>query len=91
MDIAQIALVVTLVVATVVLGVIGYQLFYVLRETKNLLVRLNRVVGGLERMSTSVESGFNEVAGFVGGARSIFSLFEIFKGRRGNASDKSET
>lgn len=89
MDPTQILLVITLAATTIVLILVGYQLFQVLNEVKNILVRMNRVVGGLERMSTSVESGFNEVAGFVGGAKSVFRLLEIIKSRKdGPQEDK---
>lgn len=89
MDVTQIFLVITLAVTTIVLIAVGYQLFHVLKEVKNILVRMNRVVGGLERMSSSVESGFNEVAGFVGGAKSVFKILEIIRNRKsGSQSDK---
>ncbi|MBI1862747.1 hypothetical protein HYS00_01365 [Candidatus Microgenomates bacterium] len=88
MDLTQIFLVITLAVTTIVLIFVGYQVFLVLREMKNILVRMNNVVGGLERMSTSVESGFNEVAGFVGGAKSVFKILEIIKNRKGTSSQE---
>ncbi len=90
MDLTQIFLVVTLAATTIVLVAVGYQVFQVLKEMKNILVRMNRVVGGLERMSTSVESGFNEVAGFVGGAKSVFKILEIIRNRKSTASDKED-
>lgn len=88
MDTTQIFLVITLIATTVVLAAVGYQMFQVLKELRNILVRMNRVVGGLERMSTSVESGFNEVAGFVGGAKSVFKILEIIQSRKKPGSDK---
>lgn len=88
MDLTQIFLIVTLGVTTLVLVFVGYEMFQVLKEVKNILIRMNNVVGGLERMSTSVESGFNEVAGFVGGAKSVFSILEILKKRKGPTNEK---
>lgn len=88
MDLTQIFLVITLATTTIVLAAVGYQVFQVMREMKNILIKMNHVVGGLERMSTSVESGFNEVAGFVGGAKSVFKILEIIKNRKSPDKDK---
>lgn len=88
MDITQIFLVITLAATTIVLAFVGYQVFLVLRELKNILIKMNNVVGGLERMSTSVESGFNEVAGFVGGARSVFKILEIIRNRKSSSKEE---
>ena len=88
MDLTQIFLIVTLGVTTLVLVFVGYQMFQVLKEVKTILIKMNNVVGGLERMSTSVESGFNEVAGFVGGAKSVFSILEILKNRKKPTDEK---
>lgn len=90
MDLTQIFLVITLAATTIVLVAVGYQVFLVLREMKNMLVKMNRVVGGMERMSSSVESGFNEIAGFVGGAKSVFKILEIIKSRKGSGSNKKD-
>lgn len=86
MDSTQILISVTLVVTTIFLIIIGVQVVRVLQELRDMLKRANNIVEGFERMGTGIETGFNEVAGFVGGLKSVFKVLEIFQKRRREGS-----
>lgn len=82
MDATQILISITLVVTTVFLIIIGIQAVRVLQELRGILQKANTIVEGFERMGTGIETGFNEVAGFVGGLKSVFKVLEIFQKRK---------
>ncbi len=82
MDITQILLVVTLSVTTIFLVIVGIQVVLLLRELRDTLRRTNNIIEGFERMGMGVESGFNEVVGFLGGVKSVFKILDVFKKKR---------
>lgn len=88
-DLTQVFLIVTLSVTSVVLGFVGYQVYHVFKELRTGLEKVNNIVGGFERLSSSVESGFSEIAGFTSGLRSVFKILNIIKSRKNN--DKSQS
>ncbi len=86
MDVTQILITVTLSVTTVFMILIGYQVIKILQEIRIMLKKAQTIVSSFEKVGSGVENGFNEVMGFVGGMKSVFSILEIFRKRTGKQS-----
>ncbi len=82
MDTTQLLLTATLTVTTIFLIIVGIQLIFVLRELRATLKRINTIVEGFEKVGSGIEHGFSEVAGFVGGMKSLFKVLEVINSKR---------
>lgn len=82
MDITQILLAVTLSVTTIFLVIVGIQVVLLLRELRETLRRTNNIIEGFERVGMGVESGFNEMVGFLSGVKGVFRILDAFKKKR---------
>ena len=77
MDTTQLLLTVTLIVTTFFLIVVGVQLFFVLRDIRSTLKRINAIVEGFEKVGAGMQHGFQEVLGFFGGLKSFFKILDV--------------
>ena len=50
-----------------------------MQEVNKLVKKAHGVVEGFERMGAGLQNGFSDMAGFVGGIKSVFKILEIFK------------
>ena len=82
MDTTQILLAVTLSVTTLFLIIVGIQVVFLLRELRETVRKANTIVESFERVGMGVESGFNEVVGFLGGIKSVFKILDVLKKRK---------
>lgn len=87
MDTTQILLAITLSVTTLFLIIVGIQVVFLLRELRETVRKANTIVESFERVGMGVESGFNEVVGFLGGIKSVFKILDVLKKRK----DESQT
>ncbi len=87
MDTTQLLLTVTLTVSTIFLIVVGIQLIFVLRELRRTLKKINNIVEGVEKLGMGIEHGWNEITGFLAGAKTIFKLTDHLH-RKKHGKDK---
>lgn len=83
MDTTQILLAITLSVTTLFLIIVGIQVVFLLRELREGIRKANTIVESFERVGMGVESGFNEVVGFLGGIKSVFKILDVLKKKKG--------
>lgn len=88
MDTTEILLAVILSVVIVFMTVTGFYFVKILKEVNKLVKKFHGIMDGFERMGAGLENGFGEVAGFVGGIKSVFKILEIFKKRNNSKSDE---
>lgn len=88
MDPTQLLLTVVLSVTTILLVVIGIQLIFILKDLRKTLKKVNGIIEGFEKVGTTVEHGFTEVAGFLNGAKSLLRIVDIIHSKK-NAKSKS--
>lgn len=81
MDTTQLLLTIVLSLTTILLVVIGLQLFFVLRETQRMLKHVNKVVTSFESLGTGFEHGMSEIMGFVQGIRTVLRAVDVIKGK----------
>lgn len=88
MDLTQILVVIILSVSAIFMIVVGFFFVQLLRELNKLVKKAHGVVEGFERMGEGLQNGFSDMAGFVGGIKSVFKILEIFKKRNSSKSDE---
>ncbi len=89
MDTTEILLTVILSVVIIFMTVTGFYFVKILQEVNKLVKKFHGIMEGFERMGSGLENGFNDMAGFVGGIKSVFKILEIFKKRNNSKSDES--
>lgn len=88
MDSTQFLLTIVLTVTTILLVVVGIQLIFVLKELRKALKKINVIIEGFEKVGLSVEHGFTEISGFLGGIKTIFKVIDILHAKK-NGKTKS--
>ncbi len=82
MDTTQLLLTVVLTISTILLVVVGIQLFFVLRELRIALRKINGIVESFEKVGGSVEHSFNEFLGFFSGIKTMFKIVDIIHNKK---------
>lgn len=82
LDTTQIILITALTITTIILSIIGIQVFLVLREIRNIMTRIRNAVDSFEKVGISLGSGYSELLGFISGFRNIFNLFKVLSERK---------
>lgn len=82
MDPVQLLLSITLTVTTIFLIVVGIQLIYLIRDTRQTLTRVNTILDSYEALGETLNDGLGEVKGFLVGVRSVVNFIDIFHQKR---------
>ena len=83
-DTTQILLFTVVTSLTVLLIIIGIQLFFILREIRRMLQKTNKMMEDASHVTGSISRSFHEVSGFAEGIKTVFRIF----GKLGNKGDK---
>ena len=86
MDTTQLLLTVVLTVTTVLLIVVGIQLFFVLKELRKTLTRVNSIIDNFEKIGSSLESNFTEFMGFFSGVKTLFKIIDVIHTKKSSKS-----
>jgi uncharacterized protein YoxC len=82
MDTTQMLLTIVLSVTTILLIIVGIQLFFVLQELRLTLKKARRIVDGFEKVGVSLEHGMGEMTGFVTGFKTLFKIIEMVQSKK---------
>ncbi len=77
MDNTQIMFTIVLTISTIFLVVIGVQLIFILKELREGLKKINKIIDNFEKVGGSFEQGVAEIMGFVSGIKSIIKLIDL--------------
>ncbi|MDO8497823.1 MAG: hypothetical protein Q7S61_04740 [bacterium] len=77
MDTTQLLLTIVLTVSTVLLVIIGIQLIFILKELRQTLRHVNKIIDGFESLGTGLEHGLTEVTGFMNGFKMMFKAIDL--------------
>lgn len=69
---------VVLIVITIVLSIVGYQLIMVLQELKKTLIKINTTIDTVETKFSSVVEPLQRLGGAASGIRTGMRVFEVF-------------
>lgn len=69
-------------IITILLVVIGVQLFLVLRDLRRFLQRANSIVEELEKVGVNVGRGYSEITGFLSSFKTILHIIDALTKRK---------
>lgn len=78
----QILLVSIVAILTILLVVIGVQLFYLLRELRVLIKKINNIVDDAEGLTKIVSSSFSSLSGFGAGLKAAANLVSLIRKKK---------
>ncbi|MBI3619568.1 hypothetical protein HY214_00245 [Candidatus Roizmanbacteria bacterium] len=78
MDSTQLLLTVVLTVTMILLILVGWQLIFLLRETRRTLTKVNRIIDAFEHVGLSLDHGLGEIYGFMTGLKTLFKVIDVF-------------
>ena len=88
MDPAQIILITVIVILTVLLAVLGIQVFFILKEFRKTVFKANKVLDNTNVITQSVSSPISSLSSIATGIKTGISFINIFK--KIISSDKDE-
>lgn len=80
MDPAQTALFLVIIVLTVLLLVLGVQVFFILRELRKTIEKTNKVLDEAGEITESVSAPLSSISTLITGLKTGASIASIFKG-----------
>ncbi|MBI4991282.1 hypothetical protein HZB96_04285 [Candidatus Gottesmanbacteria bacterium] len=84
----QILLFAVVIVLTVLLSIIGWQIFQILSEIRKMLTKFNVMVDGAVTISGNLGKSFKDLSGFSEGIKTVLGFLKIFK--KGEKKDERE-
>lgn len=82
MDTAQVILLAVVIVLTFLLLFLGFQVFFILREFKDTIAKLNKVLDDAGVISESVSTPIASLSTIVTGVKTGLSLASLLKGKK---------
>lgn len=79
MDTIQILLIIVLSISTVLLTVVGFQLFLVLQSLRKTLDNANKIINGFDAIGMGLKHGLGEATGFINGFKTIIKIVDLYK------------
>ena len=85
----QILLFAVISVLTIIMVVIGYQVFMILGEIRKMLQKFNKVVDSTVNMSTSLSKSLTNINGFTQGVKTVMGIFNVFRKKDKSGEDNT--
>jgi hypothetical protein len=87
----QILLSIVIITLTILLVIIGWQVYKILFEIYKLLSKLNSMVDGAVSISNNLTRSFKDMSGFTQGLKTVVSFLKIFKKeKKENTGEKKD-
>jgi hypothetical protein len=90
MDTAQILLVVVVSVLTVILSLVGFEVFLILKEFKKTVSKTNKILDDTGLISESVAKPIAGLSGFLTGLKDSANLVKLLADRFGDDEEEPE-
>lgn len=90
MDLPQVLLLIAIVVLTVILGIIGVQIIFILRDSRETLRKADRVVDNLDFLTTSLVRTSSTFSSLGSSLQSGMQLVGLVTKLIGNSSKKKK-
>jgi hypothetical protein len=85
----QILLFAVVITLTILVVIIGIQIYYILTEIRKIFNKFNTMADGAVKLTDNVGQSFQNISGFSQGLRSILQLFGFIKKKK-NRRDEEE-
>lgn len=79
MDSAQIILIIVIILLTIVLAVLGIQVFFILREFRKTVSKANKVLDNTSVITQSVSAPISSLSGIATGIKTGAAFINLFK------------
>jgi len=82
MDTIQLVLLTVIIILTALLILLGMQVFYILKEIRQTLHRVNRMMNDIESITGKISGGVSSISSLTAGLKAgaiVASLFKKFK------------
>lgn len=79
MDPTQITIILVTLTLTILIVVLGIQVFYILKEMRRAIEKMNKMLGDFGSVTGTVSEGVTGMAGFVNGLKTGLSVFTSLK------------
>lgn len=74
----QVLLYAVIVTLTILMVIIGWQIYQIFSEIRKMLMKFNTMVDGAVSMTGNLGKSFKNLDGFSEGVKAVFSLFRLF-------------
>lgn len=78
----QILLFAVVIVLTILMVIIGWQIFQILSEIRKMLMKFNSVADEAVTLTGNIGKSVKSLSGFSEGLKTVFSIFHIFKKKK---------
>lgn len=75
----QILLYSVIVILTIMMVLIGWQIYQILSQMRKMMEKFNLMMDGAVNMTTSIGKSLQSMSGFTEGLKAVFGLFKIFR------------
>lgn len=75
----QILLFAVVIILTILMVIIGWQIFQILSEIKKMLVKTNQIVDKAGSFAENIGKSFQNLSGFSEGVKAVLGVFKLFK------------
>lgn len=83
----QILLFAVVIVLTILMVIIGWQIFQILSEIRKMLMKFNSVADEAVTLTGNIGKSVQNLSGFSDGLKTAFSIFHIFKKKKSRPKD----
>lgn len=83
-DSVQILLFFVITTLTILLVIIGWQIFQILIEVRKMLIKFNTIIDNSINISGNISKSIQDISGFAEGFKAVFSIINFFKKNKEN-------
>ncbi|MBM3282753.1 hypothetical protein FJY90_00730 [Candidatus Gottesmanbacteria bacterium] len=67
------------VILTILMVVIGWQIYLILGEVRKMMMKFNTIADGAVSFTGNISKSFHNLTGFSDGLKTVLGLFRVFK------------
>jgi hypothetical protein len=75
----QILIFAVIIILTILMVIIGWQIYLILSEIRKALVKMNKTVDNVSDFAENIGRSFQNFSGFSEGIKAVFGVFKLFK------------
>ena len=79
MDPVQLTIIIISFILTLLLVILGVQVWYIFKEIRTSLVKMNSMLDDAKKVTSTVGDSISGMAGVASGIRAALSVFKVFK------------
>lgn len=83
MDPIQLVIITVTLVLTILIVVLGIQVFYILKEIRRSIEKMNAMLGDMQKVTGTVGEGVSNLGGILSGMKAGLSIFSSLRKRGG--------